>query len=314
MVMENNILFGLKNFEESLYLSGVLTSKTLGGNINIPGTPCLIPRPVWEDKNKLEVRVRFVFPRSKGYTPNDSQIFRKRDVLAINKPVFVLKNRVKVIDKFDFEKIEALQNYVDENEAITFQIWKYPLTGLSYSKEMATRTTSRAVLSFLNNLHINLLAKYKYASTEYCQFEDNYISKVPGNLLYFLTFISLPNCIPILNRRRVHGMGLIYRAVKEVETSKRYELSVATQIAVLLTNYLDNKFVIDGITLSSIDPLHKKSLERAVNIVKANSEFTNKEKKNGNEVLKSLAEMSSTADTAAYTTAYHATSGSITFT
>lgn len=291
MTIKNNILFGLKYPEETHHLSGMLTFKSLGEAVNISGAPCIVDRLSWEDVHSGEVRVCFPFPKHRGYAPNDIQIYRRENVIANDEPIFTINNRVKVIEKFDFDKVGDLHNYVDKHGIITFQIWKCPQTATGYDKKKTAEATSNAVLEFLGRFGSELLAKYKYSSTEHYAFSDDYKAKTPGNLLHYLTFISLPNCIPIFNRKRVRGMGLIYRAIKEIETERKGVLVTASQIALILTDYLDNKFVVDGITLSNIDPFAKSSLDRIIKIVKANSGKDNKDKKKEKYKEKSLHEI-----------------------
>ena len=89
----------------------------------------------------------------------------------------------------------------------------------------------------------------------------------------------------MFNHKKMDGMGLIINVVNEKETEKKGYMHVTGQVAILLTNNLENKFVVDGIHLTSLAPMSKKGMEHFIKFVKANSIFKPEVKKI-NEVSK----------------------------
>ncbi len=274
MVINSNLLFDLKAPIEEHYLSGSLTFGCVG-SMNIPNTPCLIRKADWNSETNI-IHIIFPFPRHMGIEPNVEYLYKRKHIVTYDDPVFVAKNRIITIEEFNFDKLKSLKEYLRYNDVITFQIWKCPQSMLGYDKKKSYKATGQNVMGLLMGIDEIIKPLYKYNSVEYITYADN--QKRPNNLQHFITFFNLKRCVSSLNPKKIDGVALIYRAVMEAQTESSGKLTCASQMAVIFTNYLDNRFIIDGIKLSAPQEIDAGYIRKLMKIVDADSAFKNKEK------------------------------------
>jgi hypothetical protein len=275
MIIKNDLLFNLESPEEEHYLSGNLIFDCADSS-NIPNTPCIVNKANW-NRETNNIYVICPFPRYRGLEPNAENLYKRKHIVVDDEPVFVAKNRIVTIEEFDFSKFKSLKEYLRYNDVITFQIWKCPQSMLGYDRKKCFKATGRSVVEFLVGLNDNIKPLYRYNSEEYIGYTSERSSR--NDLLHFVTFFNLKRCIPSLNPKRIDGVALIYRAVKEAATKQAGKLHCAAQMAIIFTNYLDNRFVIDGIKLSAPQEINEKHIRDLMKIAEADSIFGGEEKK-----------------------------------
>lgn len=247
-MVNTDIIFDLNKIGPCL--PAILVPKH-SGKLGIPfGTPCLLDKKRWHYEGAPEANVIFSFPRKRGKATNEIYIAKKRDLIVLDRAPFTEHHKIKMVKKFDWSKVDAIQDYVDEFGSLTIHI-------ANYSVNLGAELVGIAMLEFFNKFKSSLLSKYRYNSIEHFTCDHEYRSKSGTNLAHYITFLSLPNCIPIFNRKKVHGMGMIYNAIKYRESLKNGVLTCAAKLAIILTHHLDNKYVIDGIRVSDLNPVSK---------------------------------------------------------
>lgn len=291
MGISNEQLFSLS---KNGYLSGKLFFKSLD-NTNLTNTPCLIDAGSW-DRNSSDVSVKFIFPRYIGNHIGENNVYHRSCLRKMDKTPFVYRNRIKIIEEFDFGRVQSLQSYVEVNDIITFQLWKPPITAYGFKAYETSQLTAESAVKFFKNLRELLTNKYRYNSCEnYFVTKDHKCAK-PEHLEYYITFISLFNCIPMFNRKKMDGMGLIINMIDGARTEEKGSLFSMARVALLMTNHLENKFMIDGVNIYDPHPIASSSLENLSNFVMKNTKVKAEDK------IKSTEKKAKEAPKAYYTT------------
>ncbi len=271
-MVDTKLIFDLEKISKEPYLSAIATPRNPSKVIIPLGTPCIIGKKDWEYKRSSEIRTLFPFPKDKGSPANAIYTLNKQDVTTVAGEPFIDAHRIKMVPRFDWSKIESIQKYIETNGSLTIHI-------SNYSADCGGEIMGIVMGKFFDGIAENLLNKYKYSSVEHLGCDDSYESPTSVDLGHYITFLSLPNCIPIFNRRKMQGMGMIYRAVKYSRSVKLGTIEYAALLAVVLTNYLDNKYVIDGITVGHIDPVHSDTIRRMKKLALVNSKIKAKKMK-----------------------------------
>jgi len=149
---------------------------------------------------------------------------------------------------------EAIKRHVNTRGPITFRI-----------KSDSNNLTALATLRFLKDLR-TLVDSYKYHSVTYHNAADNY--KNPMNMRYFVTFLGIKDCIPIFNPKRVDGVCVILTFISKAKMTNT--LNPIANTTLLLSNYQDNAFIVDGTWINTPEALNPDTLGRLVKLVKLN--------------------------------------------
>lgn len=119
---------------------------------------------------------------------------------------------------------------------------------LSHSAHGAAIPTGKSALAFIDGMVTNIFDRYNYHSIIYTNYINDFVAP-RGDLRYILHFMSVPNCVPVLNRKKVDGIGMIFIIASLNGTLKRKNLSPVFCTVAILSNYKENIFVVDGVTI-----------------------------------------------------------------
>jgi len=150
-------------------------------------------------------------------------------IMPIDSKQLIDGHRIEVLDKFPLNSLKEISIMARERGGVSFII--------KDRKEM-----SRTVSNLLK------VSKKTFEYVECFKAEHN-VSNAAGhgdNLALSVTLMDLPYCIPIYDSRRVDGVGLIFSLFYPQSTEKKGSLRYHDLCAVLLSNYADNIFKIDG--------------------------------------------------------------------
>jgi hypothetical protein len=222
------------------------------------GTPLVVSKEHFEsDKSKI-TRVVFPFPFRSGYEPGRSPSMDKSHLTVISGECFLNNSKIKVIPRFEINKLDSLLEYVKDNGAMTFNI----------TSQESTKKTAKNVCKFLDKLY-KMCDMYKYNSVFYCDYPTGSRICNMKDTLYTARFLDLHNCVPIFNHKRVDGVGVIFNMSSISSTKATGSLATNICITLVLSNYKDNIFTTDGIQVNEIKPLRSSVINKVKNIVMA---------------------------------------------
>jgi hypothetical protein len=138
-------------------------------------------------------------------------------------------HRIEILDKFPLNSIREISTVAKERGGVSFII--------NDRKEMA-RT--------VRGLFKSAAKDFKYVEC-FGQETNAYGPENMGDdLALSITLMDLPYCIPIYDTRRLDGVGLIASLFYPKSTEKKGDLRYHDIFALVLSNYADNIFKIDG--------------------------------------------------------------------
>lgn len=241
------------------------------------GSPCVIDKTLFDiASDKDSVPALFSFNHSFGGKPNHICNVRKKNI-TIRNGKCIANSSIKAISTFDFDKMKSLSEYIDKQGSIVFSLF----TPNPFSA--ATETNKNAIV-FINKIYDTIINRYLYYSVPYISYTKSTTPPL-GDLRFIIHFLSIPNCIPILNRRKVDGMGMVFNIVSLKSTLKYRHMKTIFCMSVILSNYKENIFIIDGIDIRKQKEIKAEYLIDAEKIIKKNmrqkSEYFLKQKKTG---------------------------------
>lgn len=204
------------------------------------GTPLIVDRKLIKAKDSTSIRVFALFPpRSFINKMEDFTVVKESLVDTALKPL-IKTHRTLSIDAFDCAKFDRLKAYVRDMGGITFVV-----------KEKGARSDLVNVLKFFPG-------EFKYTSLfHYTKYGTKYLLGKDDNLLGVISFFDLPYCIPLFNLKKVDGMGVSYCQAPRKISEKSNGLVRSYRVDVILSNYADNIFVIDGSDINPLSPIHR---------------------------------------------------------
>ncbi len=204
------------------------------------GTPLIVDGKLIKDRDSSSVRVFALFPpRSFINKMEDFTVVKESLVDTALKPL-IKTHRTLSVDAFDCAKFGRLKAYVRDMGGITFVV-----------KEEDARRDLVNVLKFFPG-------EFKYTSLfHYARYGTKYLLGKDDNLLGVISFFNLPYCIPLFNLKKVDGMGVSYCQVPRKISEKSNALIRSYRVDVILSNYADNIFVIDGSDVNPLSPIHR---------------------------------------------------------
>ena len=258
-MISKKFLFNTHKFETNTeFVSGFITKFK---DCSIPlGNPCIISKQRFnlaEDKENITAIVPFGM-RCTHSAPNDLCVVKKRDVKIRNSRCIV-NNGIKIIESFDFNKLKGLPAYVDEKGSATFSFRAYSAYGSAIP-------TGKNVIEFIDRIASDILTKYRYHSILFINYDNDFIAP-RGDLRYILHFVSIPNCVPIINHRKIDGIGIIFNIVSLNGTIRDGYLNPVFCMTIILSNYRENIFTIDGVEIEEQYPLDAGHLAVAEKII-----------------------------------------------
>lgn len=100
---------------------------------------------------------------------------------------------------------------------------------------------------------------YPYASVmDIEHFKGKYLDGKDDEVLAVVSFFNLPYVVPIFNTKKVEGMGVSYCQVVRKESERKHHLVKTFKFDFVLSNYPDNLFVIDGVTVNPVVTIDDK--------------------------------------------------------
>lgn len=203
------------------------------------GTPLVVDRKLIKVRDSSSVRVFALFPpRSFINKMEDFTVVKESLVDTALKPL-IKTHRTLSVDAFDCAKFDRLKAYVRDTGGITFVV-----------KEESARRDLVNVLKFFPG-------EFKYTSLfHYAKYSTKHLTGKDDNLLGIISFFDLPYCIPLFNLKKVDGMGVSYCQAPRKISEKSNTLIRSYRVDIILSNYADNIFVIDGSDVNPLSPIH----------------------------------------------------------
>lgn len=205
---------------------------------------CKLAQPAVANTKRLRtangVDVVFPFPQRERFWPRDRAVLSRRYIRRVDRP-----------NPFDNYKTRTMRLFVHESVDILIAAAK------TYGV-VSFFLTPKAGIGFLDHIYW-LLNKFKY-HTAYSQntrsLSDSLCTE-KDTILPVVTVFDIPLCIPVLNKKRCDGIGLNYEII--LPKSTEYEKSPATLgcLTILLSNFRDNLFYLDGINILEEQPIDR---------------------------------------------------------
>lgn len=263
-IFELTRLSGSSKYSNDKYLSVLISEGENSTGLKM-GTPGIVLKHAFEetvDKNKL--MIMFPFPSANiGINPNYSCTIRRHHIIK-RKDNILTNHIIRNLQQLHFNSglpagamqgnWEAIKRHVNTKGPITFGI-----------KSHSNNLTGIAVLRFLKDLK-TIVDSYKYNSITFHNSSNSY--KSIGNMRYFVTFLGIRDCIPIFNPKRVDGVCVILTFISKLKTTNT--LNPIANTTLLLSNYVDNAFVVDGTWINTPEVLGPDTLGRLAKLVKIN--------------------------------------------
>lgn len=141
-------------------------------------------------------------------------------------------HRVLEIDFFDPGKIRRLIEYIHDVGSISFVV-----VGMTGQVSLAADLAKYVVSAF------------KYHSISHFngwKMDNKYLSGADDMKLGLLSMFDLPYCLPIFNKRKADGIGISFGTITKNATIKYGQPHRIAQADMILNNYQDNLFLVDG--------------------------------------------------------------------
>jgi len=235
------------------------------------GTPGLVIKKSY-DNSGGKVQVMFPFPPTQGVSPNYVAVGKRR-YLALLDECFLHKHRFITVPGFDSNKIKKINEYVNEQNALSLNIERTArITGT------VGQATGKVMSHFVDKL-VDIIRNYKYHSLQYIFVNDGYKAFETDDVGYIITFMSLHDCISIFNPKRVDGMYMLINMYEKSKSRVSGMMSSIMRVGIVLSNYEDNIFVVDGVHILGRQSLVNKAITRLKKIIDVNMHIKTKKKK-----------------------------------
>jgi hypothetical protein len=173
-------------------------------------------------------------------------------IRPINLKPLVPRHKVLTVTQFLTSKLPRLIEYVHDMGSISFCITsKYALTHLvvDYLKDFAKH--------------------FKYNTVTSCRWpgDKKYLASEKDIVFGVLTFIDIVYCIPIFDTKKVDGVGMNFSLVTKEASEKYGSLHRLATIDMILSNYSNNVFVVDGSLINNNRPLDDNTINVLYNAI-----------------------------------------------
>lgn len=236
-------------------LSAIVNNDKNGVGVAL-GTPLVVSKEHFERDKSQIIRVVFPFPLKDGHKPGKSPSMDKSHLTVMDGECFLNNSKIKVISRFEINKLDSLLEYVKDNGAMTFNI----------TSQESDKKTAKNVCKFLDKLY-KMCGMYKYNSMFYLDYPASFMTHNMKDMLYTARFLDLHNCVPIFNHKRVDGVGVIFNMSLISTTKATGALATKICVALVLSNYKDNIFTTDGIQVNEINPIRSSVINKVKNII-----------------------------------------------
>lgn len=243
-------VFG-NNTEDQKCLSMISTNKTNGFLL---GTPGLVSKKQYEnDKNNI---IKVLFPFPSRYTARFGYCF------SSPKDKYIVTEKLPLPDRHKTEKIEVISaklkeeiiHSTRENRAISYVVEDLQAQGESIY----------IIKDIINSFKYHSIFSYNIGMPISIKKESN------DRTMTIFTFYSLTDSIAIFNERRIDGFGI---SINNISKDVVYKLGYIpdqleyTNTHIVVSNYLDNIFEIDGSAVNDIEPIENGTYETIAEII-----------------------------------------------
>lgn len=228
-MLSSNIVLGVKAFLSDLkYAHGVLKQEW---DVWPCGAPVVYPAD--DDVNRKITVVSLITPSQSSCGKSESAEVKGGIVAPVDLKPLCGNHKVVPIREFDFGKFPRLREFIRDVGGISLLI--EPESG---------RRRMADVLS-------NITRSFKLFGMFYFnQWGSKHLEDENDRYVCILTFLDLPYCIPVFNSRKVDGIGLSLSGATINASIKYGRLHRVFRTDFILSNYEDNAFVVDGVTIN----------------------------------------------------------------
>jgi hypothetical protein len=263
-IFELSRISGSSKYNADNYQSVLISEGDNSTGLRI-GTPAVVLKHTFEEIGRNDkIKMLFPFPSvNVGMHPNYTCTIKRRHLIEHKGNIFsnhIIRNlqQLHLNDGLPDGAMQgdwkAIKRYVNTKGPITFRI-----------KSHSNNLTALSTLRFLKDLK-TLVDSYKYHSVTFHNSSNSY--KNPGAMVYLVTFLGIKDCIPIFNPKRVDGVCVILTFISKTKITNT--LNPIANTTLLLSNYQDNAFVIDGTWVSTPEALNPDTLGRLAKLVTLN--------------------------------------------
>jgi len=257
-MIDKKFLYNTCRFGDKAKLASALATGIKDCCLDI-GSPCIIDENLFHAASDNDlIPALFSFNYYTGERPNYIFNVKKKNVIVKSNKC-IANNSIKTIDVFDFDKVKRLSECVNEQGSIILSLF-------NSNPHSAAKATGRSAVAFVDGMYENIIDRYLYHSVSYISYTKSTISPL-GDLRYIIHFINIPNCVPVLNRRKIDGMGMVFNIVSLERTLRNRYMETVFCMSVIMSNYKENIFVIDGIDISEQSKVKLEYLLDAKNII-----------------------------------------------
>jgi len=178
---------------------------------------------------KHELKVHGLFPSRHGMPAFSSSQINIENLKAVNGKRLYNMHYIKPMKQFDIGNMTSVINYVNRFGAITLKF-------MNHDAAAVFMACLRPILK-MYIIACTFGSNWNHTSSEFFQY---------GRSHFYVTFIDIPYCIPIWNPKKVDGMGMLITLMSDTQNSGRHIVSFT--MSILLSNYHENIFKVDGCT------------------------------------------------------------------
>lgn len=226
--MDSYTLFGINR--KKLSENPKLVSAVIGNIDSSLGHCCVADKNQVENPEDEIIRVFLPFSDRTFGGNNHKQIIKKANLLAVRDECWIDTHQILTIDSFDFEKFDSIRHTIETRNSLTLII--------DEEKEI-----DRFV-----HCSYEMFNSFKFLVR--CLSTDGMMSSGQSSSLA-LSFLNMKDCVPIINPRKVDGLGVSIILFDREQTKERGELSYRSKLNLILSNYQDNVVIVDGIKVES---------------------------------------------------------------
>jgi len=235
MLDSNTILDITRHLSYPEYSHAVLTQNWKGWSC---GVPVIYPSNVNIDPDGIIVRVATLFTPYKNAAGIESYEIYSHILQRVNIKPLCGNHKIMTVSEFDPSKFKRLSEFIHDVGIISFVV-----------DHKAGRSNIAKGIRAIESM-------FKYTSVS--QHHEICVPILAGNndkYVCIMTFFDLPYCVPLFNMHKVDGVGLnlVGATVKASKAMGRLNKVFRTDI--ILSNYLENIFVLDGVAINKAQPI-----------------------------------------------------------
>lgn len=242
-MLDSNTILGVYKFLGcDKYQHGIMRKRR---NLLPCGGPIVYPADI-DINSDLRTPILSLFPQRIGNIISERIAAKAVDIKEINLKPLYKNHKVISIDRFDIGKFNRVLEFVRDVGAITFII-EY-----SEGKEKITKAISE--IQKLFNFSGLFSLTYTNNSNNLLGEDDRYVCVV--------TMLDIPYCLPIFNTHKVDGIGLSFTGTTINWANQIGALKPIFRADFIYSNYEDNIFVVDGVTINKNSMIDRSIYDR----------------------------------------------------